>query len=88
MNCTTAPCILQYLEAQTSNQHDHGAKSPGQLGLYRSPWQRESQTKGTEEVELDASNQELENQRVVGLGRTLVGGYLRLPSIPMCGLWG
>lgn len=56
--------------------------STGLLGRGKSP------TKGTQEAELNASNQELENQRVVGLRRTLVEGYLRLPSVPMCGLLG
>lgn len=69
MNCSTAPCIFQYLQAHASNEHDHGAKAPGQLGLYRSPWQREKSNQGTQEVEINASNQGLENQRVVGLGR-------------------
>lgn len=85
MNCTTAPCMLQYLKPRHQISMTMVRSLQGNLGSTGLLGRGTSPTKGTLEVELNASYQELENQRVVGLRRKLVGGYSRCP---VCGLWG
>lgn len=63
-------------------------KASGQLRPYRSLWQREKSNHRAKEVEFNVVKQELKNQRRVVLRRKLVGGYSRLPRIPVCSFGG
>lgn len=45
-------------------------KTPGQPRPYRSLWQREKSNQGTQEVEFNAFNQGLEDQKVAASGES------------------